>query len=185
MQRSSPFASTRLDEIRRVHHAARRRAGADHGVDLVDEQDRARTLLEPGDDALQALLEIAAVLRAGDQRAHVERVDRALAQDVRNLAFDDEPREPFGERRLADTGLADEQRIVLAAAAKDLDGALDLERPPDQRIDLARLGLRIEVGREALERIRPRLPRSPSATDVSSASAFALPAPSARRAKRS
>ena len=111
-------------------------------------------LLEPRDDALQALLEIAAVLRARDQRAHVEREDRALAQDVGHLAFDDEPRETFGERRLADAGFADEQRIVLAAAAEDLHGALDLELPADQRIDLARFGLRIEIRREALERIR-------------------------------
>ena len=36
----------RLDQVRRVHDAARGGAGADHGVDLVDEQDGARLLLE-------------------------------------------------------------------------------------------------------------------------------------------
>src|SRR6185503_17833628 len=146
----------RLDQVRSVHDAARRRAGADDGVDLVDEQDRAGPLLEPCDDALQALLEVAAILRACDQRAHVERVDRALPQDVRHLAFDDEAREAFGERSLADAGFADEQRVVLAATTQDLHGTLDLELPSDQRIDLAGLGLRIEVRREPLERIRLR-----------------------------
>src|SRR6185503_11039280 len=146
----------RLDEIRGIHDAARRRAGADDGVDLVDEQDRAGALLEPRNDALQAFLEIATILRACDQRAHVERVDRALPQDIRHLAFDDEPREAFGERGLADAGFADEQRVVLAATTEDLHGTLDLELPSDQRIDLAGLGLRIEVRREALERIRLR-----------------------------
>ena len=64
-----------LQQVRCVHRAARGRAGADHRVDLVDEQDRVRQLLELGDDRLQPLLEVAAVAGAGEQRAHVERVD--------------------------------------------------------------------------------------------------------------
>jgi hypothetical protein len=36
----------RLDQVRGIHDAARGRAGADDRVDLVDEQDRARLLLE-------------------------------------------------------------------------------------------------------------------------------------------
>src|SRR4029077_6370516 len=50
----------RLDEIGGVHDPARGGAGPDHGVDLIDEQDRARKLLELADHALEALLEIAA-----------------------------------------------------------------------------------------------------------------------------
>ena len=46
MQRNLAVRQQRLDQVRRVHHAARGRAGADHRVDLVDEQDRARLLLE-------------------------------------------------------------------------------------------------------------------------------------------
>src|SRR3546814_6877883 len=41
---------------------------------------------------------------------------------------------------------------VLAAAAQDLDRAIDLGPAPDQRIDLAVLGLLVEVDRELLER---------------------------------
>ena len=63
----------RLEQVRRIHRAAGGRAGADHGVDLVDEHDRVRVLLDLLDDLLQALLEIAAIARAGEQRAHVER----------------------------------------------------------------------------------------------------------------
>ncbi len=76
MQRSSPEASMGLIRLRRIHRAARRGTGADDGVDLVDEQDRARLLLELADHRLQALLEIAAVLGASDQRAKIERPDR-------------------------------------------------------------------------------------------------------------
>ena len=53
-------------------------AGADHGVQLVDEDDDLafvrRHFLQHG---LQALLELAAVLGAGQQRRHVERPARA------------------------------------------------------------------------------------------------------------
>src|SRR5512141_913645 len=59
LQRSSPRASAGFG-----------RAGADERVHLVDEHDdlavRGRDLLE---DGLQALLELAAILRTGDQRA--------------------------------------------------------------------------------------------------------------------
>ena len=42
--------------------------------------------------------------------------------------------------------------IVLAPAAQDLDGALHLERAPDQRIDLAVLGELVEVRGVLVER---------------------------------
>ena len=48
----------RLDEVRGVHHAAGGGAGADHGVDLIDEQDGPRDLLQLRDHALEALLEV-------------------------------------------------------------------------------------------------------------------------------
>ena len=48
----------------------------------------------------------------------------------RNIAFDDAARQPFGDRCLADAGLADQQRVVLASAAQRLDDALQfLSRP--------------------------------------------------------
>ena len=109
-------------------------------------------LLQLGDHALQALLEVAAVLGAGDQRAHVERVDGAVGEHLRHLALDDQARQAFGDRGLADAGLADVQRIVLAAAAQDLDGALDLELAADERIDAPVLRHAVQVAGVLLER---------------------------------
>ena len=86
-------------------------------MDLVDEQDRVLLLLEMMQHGLQALLEVAAVLRSGKQRPHVERIDRVLRQDFRHFLVDDLLREPLGDRRLADTGLTHIQRVVLAATA--------------------------------------------------------------------
>ena len=71
-----------------------------------------------------------------------------------HAALVDAEREPLGERRLPDAGLADEDRVVLAAARQDVDRAIELGTAPDQRIELAlRRPLR-QVRREGAERIR-------------------------------
>ena len=152
MQRSSPLASAGLIRLEASITPPEAAPGADHGMDLIDEENRAGLLLHLGEHRLQALLEIAAVLGARDQRAHVERVDRGIEQHLGHLVLDDHAREPLGDRGLADAGLADVQGIVLAPPAQDLDGALDLELAADQRIDLALARGLVEVGGVLLER---------------------------------
>ena len=142
----------RLEQVGGVQRAARGGAGADHGVDLVDEQDRVRVVDQLLEHRLQALLEIAAVLGAGEQRAHVERVDGGLLQQLGHAALDDAAREALGDRGLADAGFAHQQRIVLAPAAQRLDHALELPVAADQRIDLAGERLRVQVLRVVVER---------------------------------
>jgi hypothetical protein len=78
MQRSVPLASAGLSRLPAIHGAARRRAGADEGVDLVDEDDRVLFLREPVENLLHALLEVAAVARARHERTQIERVDVAV-----------------------------------------------------------------------------------------------------------
>ncbi len=60
---------------------------------------------------------------------------------------------PFGDRGLADAGFADVERIVLLPPAQHLDGAVDLLLAADQRIDLAVLGLLVEVDAIGFERV--------------------------------
>ena len=128
--------------------------GADQRVDLVDEEDRGRIGLQLLEHRLQALLEVAAVLGAGQQRAHVERIDAGLLEDLRHVALDDAPRQALGDGGLAHAGLADQQGIVLAPAAQHLDHALDLGLATDQRVDLAVLREGVQVLRVLLERRR-------------------------------
>ena len=67
-------------------HGAFGLAGADHGVQLVDEQDDLAFLLgEIVEHALEALFELAAELGAGDQRAHVERENAFALEALRAL----------------------------------------------------------------------------------------------------
>ena len=79
------------------------------------------------------------------KRAHVEREDRGVAQDLGDFAADDLAGETLGNRGFAHAGIADEERIVLLAAAEHLDRAQHLRLTADQRIDLAVTGLAIEV----------------------------------------
>ena len=61
---------------------------------------------------------------------------------------------PFGDRRLADAGFADERGIVLRAAREDLDDALDLGVAADDRVELALAGELREVAAVRVERRR-------------------------------
>ena len=102
----------RLEDVRRVDRALGR-AGPDERVQLVDEEDRVVRVAELLDDLLEALLELAAVLRAGDERADVEGQDALVEQRLGDVAGDDPVGEALGDGGLADAGLADERRVVL------------------------------------------------------------------------
>ncbi len=65
----------------------------------------------------------------------------------------DAARQALGQRGLADAGIADIERVVLGPPAQYLDGALDLGVAPDQRIDLARGSLLVEVDTVGIERL--------------------------------
>ena len=114
-------------------------AGSDHRVQLVDEEnDLSLGVGDLLEDRLQPFFEFAAILRAGDQRAHVERHDALALQAFGNVAADDAPRESLDDGRLADARLADEHRVVLRAARQHLDHAADLFVAADDRVQLAR-----------------------------------------------
>src|SRR3954464_11146624 len=111
-------------------------------MQLVDEKDD----LAPGgldllEDRLQALLELATELRAGDDRAEVERHDALVLQPLGHLAADDPLGEPLPDGRLAPAGLTDQHGVVLRPPAEALDRPPDLLVAPDARIELSRPGL--------------------------------------------
>ena len=141
-----------FQQVRCIHRAAAGRTRADDRVDFVDKQNGVFVLGQFADDCLQAFLEIAAIARAGEQRAHVEREDRRRQEHFRHVAVMDAFGEAFGDGGLADARIAHIKRVVLGAAAQHLDGALDLRLAADQRIDLALGGLLVEVHAIGIER---------------------------------
>ena len=129
-------------------------ARADDRVQLVDEEDDvAGRVLDLLEDGLQPLLELAAVLRSGEQRADVERPHALSLQPLGDVAGDDPLREPLDDRGLADARLADQDGVVLRPPREDLDHAADLLVAADDRVELARLGERRQVAAVLLERL--------------------------------
>ena len=143
----------RLDHVAGVDRALGA-ARADDRVQLVDERDDLAVavgdLLE---DGLHPVLELAAVLRARDHRADVERDQALVAQPLGHVALDDAAGETLGDGGLAHAGLADEHRVVLRATREHLDDASDLLVAPDDRVELALAGVLGEVAPVLLERL--------------------------------
>ena len=147
----------RFDQVRGIHHPARCSACAYNCMNFIDKQDRTRIILYFLDDRFQALLEVTPILGAGNQGAHVERVDRCVAQHVRHPFLGDHPGKTFRQRRFANACVPHVQRIVLAAAAENLDSALDFDVTADQRIDFPLDGPLIQIGGVFFQRRRIRL----------------------------
>ena len=142
----------RLEQVRGVHRPGGR-PGADHGVEFVYEQDDFPAGVgDRGEHRLQPLLELAPELRPGHQRPEVERRHPVLAEPFGHIALHDADGQPFGDRGLADAGLAQEHRVVLGAAGEDLDDAPDLVVAPDDRVEPVFGGQRGEVAAVALQR---------------------------------
>ena len=125
-------------------------------MDLVDEENRVLFLQESIEDLLDALFEVSAISRAGDERAEIEGEHTRALQHIGDLALVNTKREPFGQRRLSDARFTNEQRVVLAAPAQHLDHPLDLERSSDERIDLSGSRAGDEVRRVCLQWIGRR-----------------------------
>src|SRR5450759_4497161 len=112
-----PRRKSWLKQVGGIERAARSGAGANQRVNFIDKQNRVRIVEELLEHGLQALLEIATVLGARQQRPHVESIDLGLGKYFRNLTVDDALGKAFRDCGLADTGFTYQERIVLAPAA--------------------------------------------------------------------
>jgi len=105
-----------LEHVARVHRALCR-ARADYGVQLVDEEDDlARAVGDFLQHSLEPLLELAAILGARHERAHVERDDALVFQPFGHVPAHDALAEAFHDGGLAYARLADEHRVVLGTS---------------------------------------------------------------------
>ncbi len=142
-----------LQEVRGVHRALRG-PSADDRVQLVDEEnDLAGRGLDLAEHGLQPLLELAAVLRAREERTEVERPHALALEALGDVAVHDALRETLDDRGLAGSGLADEDGVVLGAPREHLHDAADLLVAADDRVELAGLGRVRQIAAEFLERL--------------------------------
>ena len=145
----------RLDEIGGIHCAVRL-ARTHKRMHLVDEKnDFASGFGHFGQHGLEPLFELTAILRTRDQRTHVEGEQTLVAQAFRHVAVDDAQGKAFGNRRLTDTRLTNENGVVLGPAAEHLHRAANFLITSDDRVNLTRFGALGEIHRVFLEGIVP------------------------------
>ncbi|SKT88236.1 Protein of uncharacterised function (DUF3170) [Mycobacteroides abscessus subsp. abscessus] len=125
-------------------------------MQLVDEQDDVTTGVDLLEHLLEAFLEITAVAAAGHQGPQVQGVQLLVLQCLGHLAVHDRLGQTLDDGGLADTGLADQHRVVLGAAAQHLHDPLDFLLTADDRIELALHGGRGQIAAELVEHQRRR-----------------------------
>ncbi len=119
-------------------HGAFGGAGSHHSVHFIHkEDDRPGGFGDLFENGLEALFELAAILGAGYQGAHIELHQAFAFQAFWNIAVDHALRQPFNDGGFTHAGVADESRVVLGAPGEDLDDPADLLITPDDRIHLA------------------------------------------------
>src|SRR5262249_4971444 len=116
-----------------------------------EEDDLAARGLHLFEHGLEALLELAAELGPGDERAHVERDDALRLEALGDVALDDPLRESLDDRGLPHARLPDQHRIVLRAPREALHDPPDLVVAADHGIELALAGERGEVAAVLLQ----------------------------------
>src|SRR5699024_10130929 len=127
----------RFQHVPRVH-CALCLAGADEHVDLIyEEDDTAVGFLNLFEDGLQPLLELTAVFRSGHKCRQVQFKNRLVPETVGHIPPHDALCEPLDDRRLADGGFADQNRVVLPVPAQYADGVAYFLIPSDDRINVA------------------------------------------------
>ena len=131
------FLEDGLHHVRQVQGASAGGAGADHGVDLIDEENGFGPLLERRDHLLEALLEVATVPGAREHGARVEGEDLGTFQELGGIVAQQGLSQAVDDGGLAHAGVAHEHRIVLATPAEDLEHATHFLLAADERVEQA------------------------------------------------
>ena len=157
VQRGSPdalqFAAGQgwLQDVGGVHRALRG-AGAYQRMDFVNEQHAVAGAFDFLDDFLQPFLKFAAVLGAGDQGTHIQGNQTLVLKGVGNFAFGDHLGHRLDNGGFADARLAHQHRVVLGAAGKDLDDALEFLIAAHYRVQFVGAGGVGQVNAEVVQR---------------------------------
>ena len=122
-------------------HCALRFSCANDGVDFVNkEDDSALGFDDFVEDCFEAFFKFAPKLGSCDKGTKIESYDSLLFQAFWDVSCDDAAGETLYDGGFADSGFADENRIVLRSAGEDLNGATNLLISADDRIQFALAG---------------------------------------------
>ena len=124
-----------FQHVRGVHGSLASGTGSHQCMNLVDIDDVVvALLLDAIHNHLDAVFEVATILRASQQRSHVKLVYPAAHQSFGHLSLFNHPCQSPHEGCLAHARLSHVQRIVLVPTAQYLNGALQFLLATDQRI---------------------------------------------------
>ena len=117
-------------------HCAFRFACAHNGVKLVDkEYDLAVTLAHILQYGFKSLLEFTSVFCPCYQGAHIEGKDFLVFESFRHIALSDTLCKPLNNCCLADSGLTDQNGVILGLPGQNTYHISDLRVPSDDRIE--------------------------------------------------
>jgi len=121
-------------------------AGTDHGVRFIDKKnDGVRRGFYLIDKPLQSVLKFAFNARSGLQQSKIETVQLYVTKSRRHISVAKTKREAFDDGSLADSGLAGEDRVVLATAHENVHDLANLLIAAQDGVDLAGLGIGRQV----------------------------------------
>jgi len=123
-------------------------------MQLVNEKDDvsgAANLVHHGFDAL---FKLPAVFGAGDHQRQVQRNKAPVAEQFGHVARRNLLRQALDDGGLANARLTQEHRVILRAAAEDLNHALDFALPADDRVHFPLAGDLRQITAESLQRGR-------------------------------
>ena len=112
----------RLEDICGIH-ASLRFAGSDNVMDLVDHKNGVSDLADLIQQTENTGLKLSSELRSGNKRRHVQEIDLLILQLIRYISCNDAESKCFCNCRFSDARFANQARVVLLAATKDLDHA--------------------------------------------------------------
>ena len=136
---------SRLEDVCGVHGALAF-AGPHESVDFIDKEDNlAVSRCHFIDNSFKTLLKFALIFGACDERAHVERINLLGAEILWHIASYDTVSQTLGDGCLTGARLANEHRVVLGAARKNLKHAPDFLVTSDHRVEFACAGTLVEV----------------------------------------
>ena len=119
-------------------------------MDLIDEQDYLACAVHDFlHHTLEPFLELALVFRTGDEGTHIQGIYLPVLEVLRHLAVHYLLGYAFGYGGLANARLADQDRVVLGAAAQDLEDPSDFVVPAYDRVQLALRCQIIQIGGKA------------------------------------
>ena len=126
-------------------------AGANDGVNLVNEEDVILGFLQLSNNLLHAVLELTAILRTCYQTCQVKRPNLLSAQDVRDVAGCNELSQALNNGGLTNAGIAQDKWVVLLAAGKNLHDTLNLAVTANDRVKLFICGKLSKVAAKLLQ----------------------------------